>query len=118
MNKKGFSLIEVLISLMILGILFTIGFIAFTPEKLKYDQYVSSFVNVLYRAKMAAIFNLYNANLIYNANTGVFSVFIDENKNNVRDNNENIIHQFPSNIDFLRRGKTKLSQVRVFNGIN
>ncbi|MFN4246016.1 MAG: hypothetical protein ACK4F9_07755, partial [Brevinematia bacterium] len=49
-------------------------------------------------------------------NTRIFSVFIDENRNNLRDNNERIIHQFPSNLDFLRRSNTTLSQVRVFNG--
>ncbi len=112
---KGFSLVEVTISLLIIAVLLTIGFITFMPEKLKYDQYANGFVNLLYRAKMAAIFNLYNSVLIYNINTGIFEIFIDENMDDSRDPNERIIHRFPNNLDFLRRGRTRIGLVRNLN---
>lgn len=118
MKNKGFSLIEILVAIVILGTLLIVTLPFFLPEKLKFDEYANSFVNLLYRAKMAAIFNLYNANILYNRNTGVFSVYIDENRNNIRDNNERIIHSFPRGLDFLTNSQSRLSSVRVFNGNN
>ncbi|MCS6956095.1 MAG: prepilin-type N-terminal cleavage/methylation domain-containing protein, partial [Candidatus Calescibacterium sp.] len=105
--RKGFSLVETIIVVMIIAILLIITSHLFIPEKIKYDQYANSLTNIFYRAKMTAIFNLYNTNIIYNTNTGVFTIFVDENRNNIRDSNEQIVHTFPTTLDFLRRSRTR-----------
>lgn len=115
-NKKGFSLIELIIVLLIIGILLFISAPLFVPEKLKFDQYANSFTNLLYRSKMAAIFNLYNTAIIYDRNTGIFTAFVDTNSNRTLDSNEEIIQTFPTTLDFLRRSNTRLSGISVFNG--
>ncbi|MCS7165222.1 MAG: prepilin-type N-terminal cleavage/methylation domain-containing protein [Candidatus Calescibacterium sp.] len=116
--RKGFSLVETIIVVAIITTLLIITSPLFIPEKIKYDQYANSLTNIFYRAKMSAIFNLYNANIIYNRSTGIFTIFIDENRNNIRDSNERIVHTFPTTLDFLRRSRTRLQRVLVFNGSN
>lgn len=114
--RKGFSLVETIIVVAIIATLLIITSPLFIPEKIKYDQYANSLTNVFYRAKMSAIFNLYNANITYNRNTGIFTIFIDENRNNIRDSNEQIVHTFPTTLSFLRRSRTRLGRVLVFDG--
>jgi len=112
MNRKGFTLVEFVVVIMILAILISLSITVFAPQKVKYDNYASSLTNLLFRAKNAAIFNLYNTVVIYN--NGRFTVFIDMNKNNVQDQNENTLATFPNGLDYLINSGSSLQDVRVF----
>lgn len=89
-SNKGFSLIELLISISVLVILVTLATPLFFPENVKFDSWSNGIYNALYRAKTAAIINLYEVGFIALDNRN-FLIFLDTNRSNSFDNNDRII---------------------------
>ena len=96
-NRKGLSLVELVIVIFIVGVLLLIGVPLFMPEKFKFDSYTNNFYNNLYRAKLGTLVNLYNVGIVFlRDNDGQvrhFYAFLDTNRNNQYDNNNNTREQ-------------------------
>jgi prepilin-type N-terminal cleavage/methylation domain-containing protein len=94
-NRKGFSLIELIIVIFIVGVLLFIGIPMFMPEKFKFDSYTNNFYNNLYRAKLGALVNLYNVGIVFlkdnDDQVRHFYAFLDTNRNNQYNTQEQII---------------------------
>ncbi len=88
--KKAFSLIELIIVMSLFIILFAISAPLFFPENIKFDSWANSLYNSLYRAKMAAIINLYEVGFICLDNRN-YLIFLDNNRNTTFDNNDRVI---------------------------
>lgn len=89
-SKKGFSLVELVIVISVFVILVTIATPLFFPENVKFDSWSNGLYNALYRAKTAAIINLYEVGFIALDNRN-FLIFIDANRSNSFDNNDPVV---------------------------
>ncbi|MEN3014515.1 MAG: hypothetical protein ABDH21_00405 [bacterium] len=119
MRKKGFSVLEIAVVCMVILIILAFSFPIFIPEKIKYDLYATGLVNLIYKAKMSAIFNLYQTTIVYDRTTGIFTLFLDENGNRARDQNEKIIDSFPDRQRYLRNSRTVMSRfVTIGKGVS
>ncbi len=116
-NRKGFSLIELIIVIFIVGVLLFIGVPMFMPEKFKFDSYTNNFYNNLYRAKLGALVNLYNVGIVFlrdNDNqVRHFYAFLDTNRNNRYDIEESIIINTRNILNDFSIRKSRIESVIV-----
>jgi prepilin-type N-terminal cleavage/methylation domain-containing protein len=116
-NRKGFSLIELIIVIFIVGVLLFIGVPMFMPEKFKFDTYANNFYNNLYRAKLGALVNLYNVGIVFlRDNDGQvrhFYAFLDTNRNNQYNTQEQIIVNTRNILNDFSIRKSRIESVIV-----
>jgi prepilin-type N-terminal cleavage/methylation domain-containing protein len=116
-NRKGFSLVELIIVIFIVGVLLFIGVPMFMPEKFKFDTYANNFYNNLYRAKLGALVNLYNVGIVFlRDNDGQvrhFYAFLDTNRNNQYNTQEQIIVNTRNILNDFSIRKSRIESVLV-----
>jgi prepilin-type N-terminal cleavage/methylation domain-containing protein len=121
-NRKGFSLIELIIVIFIVGVLLFIGVPMFMPEKFKFDTYANNFYNNLYRAKLGALVNLYNVGIVFlRDNDGQvrhFYAFLDTNRNNQYNTQEQIIVNTRNILNDFSIRKSRIESVLVVTNSN
>jgi prepilin-type N-terminal cleavage/methylation domain-containing protein len=121
-NRKGLSLVEIMIVIFIVGVLLLIGVPMFMPEKFKFDSYTNNFYNNLYRAKLGALVNLYNVGIVFlrdNDNqVRHFYAFLDTNRNNRYDTQERIIINTRNILNDFSIRKSRIESVLVVTDSN
>jgi prepilin-type N-terminal cleavage/methylation domain-containing protein len=121
-NRKGFSLVELIIVIFIVGVLLFIGVPMFMPEKFKFDSYTNNFYNNLYRAKLGALVNLYNVGIVFlRDNDGQvrhFYAFLDTNRNNQYNTQEQIIVNTRNILNDFSIRKSRIESVLVVTNSN
>jgi prepilin-type N-terminal cleavage/methylation domain-containing protein len=122
-KTKGFSLVELIIVIFIVGVLLFIGVLKFMPEKFKFDAYANNFYNNLYRAKLGALVNICNVGIAFlKDNDGQvrhFYAFLDTNRSNQYNTQERIIVNTRNILnDFSIRKSRIESVIVVTNTVN
>ncbi|MGQ9735843.1 MAG: GspH/FimT family protein [Thermaceae bacterium] len=89
--KEGFSLLEILLVLSILGLLLLLATPRLNPDRLAVDQAARALSESVVRARLEAIRNNAFAGLhVLNQGKGGYVVFIDENENRLYDPGEEV----------------------------